>query len=163
TVRRAETALLWVLVLGLGFSITLAQTTLALLGLCWLVRLREPGRWAFLRFPLLGPSIAFVALTLVAALASARPGASLVASKNLLLIGAFYLVLHKLDDLDRAERFHSVLSVTLAVVAVWGIAQVTLCPKDPGWISLMSRFFKRCDRAHAFYSIYMTLAGVLSV
>ncbi len=163
TVRHAEIALLWVFVVSLGVSITVAQTALALLGLCWLVRLREPGRWQALRFPLFAPCIALVVLTLVAALASSRPGASLVASKSLLLIGTFYLVLHALDSPTEALRLHSLFSIVLMGVAILGIVQVGLCPKDPGWIPVMSRFFKRCDRAHAFYSIYMTLAGVLSV
>ena len=163
TVRHAETALLWVLVLGLGFSITLAQTALGLLTLCWLARLREAGRWQSLRFPLIGPCIALTALTIAAALASARPGASLAASKNLLLVATFYLVLHALAGPAEAYRFHSLLSVMLACVSLLAIVQVGVCPQDPGWMPLASRFFKRCDRAHAFYSIYMTLAGVLSV
>jgi O-antigen ligase len=162
-VRHAETLLLATFVLGLGVSISLAQTALGLLALCWLLRLREPGRWRSLRFPLLAPFLALTALTLVAALASSRPTPSLFASKNLLLIATFYLVLHALDDPARALRFHSLLSMVLACVAVLGIFQVGFCPKDPGWIPIASRFFKRCDRAHAFYSIYMTLAGVLSI
>src|SRR6516164_7987585 len=97
-VRRAETLLLSTFVLGLGVSITLAQTALGLLAVCWVLRLREPGRWRSLRFPLLTPFLALTALTLVAALASSRPTASLFASKNLLLIATFYLVLHALDD-----------------------------------------------------------------
>jgi putative inorganic carbon (HCO3(-)) transporter len=162
-VRRVETALLVVFVLGLGYSITLAQIALALLGLCWLARLREPGRWQSLRFPLLAPGLALAAVTILAALASARPGASLRDAKSLLLLGTFYLVLHAVDGPGRAHRFLTLLSLSLGSVAIWGILQVTLCPSDPGFLPLAARFFKRCDRAHAFYSIYMTLAGVLSL
>ncbi len=149
--------------LGLGYSITLAQVVLGLLALCWLARVREPGRWQSLRFPLLAPGVALAGVTVLAALASARPAASLLASKNLLLFAALYLVLHALDGPARAYRFLTFLSLTLASVSIFGILQVSLCPSDPGWIPLASRFFKRCDRAHAFYSIYMTLAGVLSL
>jgi hypothetical protein len=163
TVRHAETVLLSVFALGLGVSISLAQAALGVLGICWLLRLREPDRWRSLRFPLLAPFVTLAVLTLAAALASSRPTASLFASKNLLLITTFYLVLHALDDPARARRFHSLLSMVLACVAILGIVQVSFCPKDPGWIPIASRFFKRCDRAHAFYSIYMTLAGVLSI
>jgi O-antigen ligase len=158
-----ETALLGAFVLGLGYSITLAQVVLGLLALCWLARLREPGRWQSLRFPLLAPGVALAGVTILAALASARPAASLRVSKNLLLFATLYLVLHALDGATRAYRFLTCLSLTLASVSIVGILQVSVCPSDPGWIPLASRFFKRCDRAHAFYSIYMTLAGVLSL
>src|SRR5262249_17690921 len=92
SIRRVESFLLWPFVLGpfvlgpfvlgLGFSITLAQVSLSLLALCWLARLTEPGRWQSLRFPLLAPCVALALVTIIAALASARPGASLVASEG---------------------------------------------------------------------------------
>src|SRR5262249_56176843 len=92
-----------------------------------------------------------------------RVGASLGASKNLLLLATICLVLHALDGPTPAFRFLSLLSLTLGSVSIYGIVQVVFCPSDPGWMPLLSRFFKRCDRAHAFYSIYMPLPAVLSV
>jgi hypothetical protein len=86
TVERVEAALLWVLILGLGFSITLAEVTLGLLALCWVARLREPGRRRSLPFPLLAPCVALACATVLAALTSARPRGSLAVSKNLLLL-----------------------------------------------------------------------------
>ncbi|HXJ79700.1 MAG TPA: O-antigen ligase family protein [Candidatus Methylomirabilis sp.] len=163
TARRVETPLLGAFVLGLGFSITLAEIVLGLLALCWLARLGEPGRWRSLRFPLLVPCVALAGVSVAAALGSARPAASIFVSKNLLLLATIYLVLHALDGPAQAFRFLSFLSVTLAAVSALAVVQVIVCPSDPGWLPLASRFFRRCDRAHAFYSIYMTLAGVLSV
>ncbi len=162
-VRRLEGASLWIFILGLGFSISLAQVALGLLALCWAAQLADPERRRSLRFPLLAPCAALAGATVVSALVSPRPVASLTASKSLLLLGAFYLVLHGLRGSRGAFQFLSLLSLTLASVSLYGIVQVMFCPSDPGWIPLVSRFFRRCDRAHAFYSIYMTLAGVLSV
>lgn len=162
-VRRLEPVLLWGFLLGLGVSISLAQLALGALAVCWLLRLGERGRRARLAFPLLAPILAFAAATVLSALASARPLASLAASKDLLLLATVYLILHALPGPGPAARFLSRLFLILAVVSVLAIVQVTACPHDPGWIPLAARFFKRCDRAHAFYSIYVTLAGVLSV
>src|SRR5262249_13774260 len=126
-------------------------------------RLLEPGRWQSLRFPLLTPAVALIGVTIVTAGVSARPAASLVATKPLLLVATLYLVLHALRGPAQAFRLLSLLSLTLATVSICAIVQVLVCPRDPGWARVASRFFKRCDRAHAFYSIYMTLAGVLSI
>jgi putative inorganic carbon (HCO3(-)) transporter len=162
-VRGLEAAFLWVLLLGLGFSISLAELALAMLALCWAVRLWEPGRWSSLRFPLVAPVLAFSVATLLSALASPRPLLGVLHSKSLLLFATFYLLLHGLERPGAAFRFLSLLSIELASVSIYGIVQVAFCPSDPGWIPLVARFFKHCARAHAFYSIYMTLAGVLSV
>ncbi|MBI3030800.1 MAG: O-antigen ligase family protein [Candidatus Rokubacteria bacterium] len=162
-VRWLEPALLWGFLLGLGVSISLAQLALGALAVSWLVRLGEPGRRDRLPFPLLAPMGAFAAATVLAALASARPVASLAGSKDLLLLATVYLILHTLPGPEAAARLLSRLLLILAVVSVMAIVQVMACPSDPGWIPLAARFFKRCDRAHAFYSIYVTLAGVLSV
>ncbi len=161
-VRRLESLVLWALLLGLGFSITVAEIALAFLALCWLLRLGEPGRRASLRFPLVAPALTFAGVSLLAAVASADPAGSLVtALKGLLLLAVFYLVLHALPNEAAAARFLGRLLAVLGIVGALAIAQVTACPSDPGWLPLAARFFKRCDRAHAFYSIYMTLAGVL--
>ena len=80
-VRRLEPALLWGFLLGLGVSISLAQLALGALAVSWLVRLGESARRERLVFPLVAPMGAFAAATVLSALASARPLASLTASK----------------------------------------------------------------------------------
>jgi O-antigen ligase len=116
-----------------------------------------------LRWPLLGPLLTFAAWTLITALASGRPLASLTASKSLLVLGTFYVVLNTLPDAAAARRFTTVLFALIAVVAGLAIAQVWGCPATPPAWPLLGRFLRKCTRAHAFYSIYMTLAGVLTL
>jgi len=162
-VRRLERALIWVLVFGLGFSITLTEASLGALALCWFARLRERGRWRSLSFPLLAPCLALAAATIVAALASARPVASLTSGKDLLRLAAIYLVLHAVENTRGAFRFLSLLTASFGAASTFAIAQGIFCPRQPSWFPLLARYFERCDRVHAFFSIYMTLAGVLSV
>ena len=85
-------AVLGAFVVGLGTSITLSQSTLALLTLLWLWRLRDPGARAAARGPLWQPVLAFSAVSLVSALASGHPIAALGASKGLLLVAALYVI-----------------------------------------------------------------------
>ena len=153
--------LLAAFVVGLGLSITLSETALALLTVLWLVRLRTPAGRAEARWPLWRPVAVFSAVTLVSALASGHPGESLVASKGLLLVAALYVTAAMLHDAADADRFLTGLILVLTVAAVIGLLQVGVCPgpaapeRTPRWL------YHRCDRAHGFFSIYMTLAGVL--
>jgi O-antigen ligase len=152
--------LLGAFLLGLAVSITLAQTALALLAARWLWRLAT-GR-ARHPWPLGLPFLAFAAASLLAAALSPRPLESLVASKGLLLIAAFYVVLDALPDLEAADRFLMALLALGAAIALIGVLQVALCP----WLvsfPALGRVARKCHRAHAFYSIYMTLAGVLGL
>jgi O-antigen ligase len=148
-------------VVGLGLSITLSQSALALLTLLTLVGLREPAARAAARWPLWPPVAAFSAATLLSALASGHAGDALVASKGLLLVAALYVTAAMLRDVEAADRFLAGLTVVLAVGAATGLVQVAVCPgpgvpeRPPRWL------YHRCDRAHGFFSIYMTLAGVL--
>src|SRR5205814_6010249 len=84
--------LLVALVLGLAASITLSETTLVVLALLLLFG-RRPARAPGPGWPLRAPIAAFAAWTLVAALASSPPLESLAASKGLLTLGPFYVVL----------------------------------------------------------------------
>jgi len=157
--------LLVALVLGLAASITLSETTLVVLAL-WLLFGRRPARAApGPGWPLRAPMAAFAAWTLVAALASSRPLESLAASKGLLTLGAFYVVLHALPDRRAAGRFADGLFVAVSVVALLSLVQVGFCPPE-GTVSgdggLTRLLFHKCARARGFFSIYMTLAGVLS-
>jgi O-antigen ligase len=157
--------LLVALVLGLAASITLSETTLVVLAL-WLLSGGRPARAPGAGWPLRAPMAAFAAWTLVAALASPRPLESLAASKGLLTLGAFYVVLHALPDRRAAGRFAEGLFVAVAVVALLSLAQVSFCPPE-GTVSgdggLARLLFRKCARARGFFSIYMTLAGVLSL
>jgi O-antigen ligase len=155
--------LLAAFVAGLGLSITLAQTALALLTLHSLWRLRDPAERAAARWPLWSPVLAFSAVSLLSALLSGHPLTSLEASKGLLLAAALYVVADALRDPPAAGRFLFWLTLAATVAAVVGLLQVGLCPgpeapeASPRWL------YHGCGRAHGFFSIYMTLAGVLSL
>ena len=83
--------LLGAFVAGLGVSITLAETALALLALHLLWRLRDPAERAAARWPLWPPVLAFSAVTILSALLSGDPAASLESAKGLLLVAALYV------------------------------------------------------------------------
>jgi hypothetical protein len=161
------TALLGALVVGLAFSITLSELALAALA-ARLIWTGAVSRDAVRRWPLGWPLVSFAAWTLVAAALSAQPADSLRASKNLLVLATLWIVAASLPDVPSAERFVGALLVALVLVSLLGIVQVASCPPDGGYESpppypVIAVFFKKCRRAHAFYSIYMTLAGVLAV
>ena len=148
---------------GLGVSITLAETALALLTLHLLWRLRDPAERAAARWPLWPPVLAFSAVTILSALLSRHPVASLESAKGLLLVAALYVTADAVRDPVTAGRFLFGVTLAATVAAGIGLLQVGLCPgldapaAGPRWL------YHRCDRAHGFFSIYMTLAGVLSL
>jgi len=155
--------LLGAFVAGLGVSITLAETALALLTLHLLWRLRDPAARAAARWPLWPPVLAFSAVTILSALLSGSPAESLQSAKGLLLVAALYVTADAIRDPEAAGRLLFGLTLAATVAAVVGLLQVGLCPGSdspaggPRWL------YHRCDRAHGFFSIYMTLAGVLSL
>lgn len=118
-----------------------------------------------LSWPLLAPLAAFAAWTVVAALASARPMESLLGARGLLTLGAFYVVLYALPDTRGASRFATGLFVAVTAVALLSIVQVGFCPTGgtvpPDAAAPIRLLFRKCVRARGFFSIYMTLAGVL--
>ena len=147
---------------GLTVSITVSETmlvalTVVLAAECWWRR-SPPRDW-----PLAIPMLVFVAATLLAAAASGRPLDSLVSAKSLLTLGAFYVMVLALPGAAAAHRAFRVLAVAVGVVAAVSILQVSLCPAAPPAVPILGRFFRKCGRAHGFYGIYMTLAGVLSL
>jgi O-antigen ligase len=84
------------------------------------------------------------------------------------LIATFYVVLDAVRDSREIDRWMTIFLGLMAIVALIGVAQVGFCPAltaAPGLaaLPLVGRVFARCQRAHAFYSIYMTLAGVLTL
>ena len=155
--------LLGTFVAGLGVSITLAESALALLTLHFLWRLRDPAARAAARWPLWPPVLAFSAVSILSALLSGHSAASLEAAKGLLLVAALYVTADAVRDPEAARRFLFGLTLAATVAAVVGLLQVGLCPGSdapeagPRWL------YHRCGRAHGFFSIYMTLAGVLSL
>jgi O-antigen ligase len=160
-VARAQRVLLVVFAVGLGLSITLSQSALAALTALWLWRLRDPEVRRAQSWPLLAPCLGFAAVTLLSALLSGHAGASIPASKGLLLMAALYVTADALADAGDAERFLTILAVVAMIGAAIGLLQVSVCPTSardtgsPAWL------YHRCYRARGTFSIYMTLAGIL--
>ncbi|HSE04356.1 MAG TPA: O-antigen ligase family protein [Methylomirabilota bacterium] len=155
--------LLGTFVAGLGVSITLAQTALALLTLHLLWRLRDPAARTAARWPLWPPVAAFSAVSILSALLSGHPAESLEAAKGLLLVAALYVIADAVRDPEAAGRFLFGLTLATTVAATVGLLQVGLCPPPGTPVTGPRWLYHRCDRAHGFFSIYMTLAGVLSL
>jgi O-antigen ligase len=156
-------ALFGAFVLGLGLSITLSETALAVLTLLWLWRLRGSEARAAARWPLWQPVLAFSAVSLVSALASGHPITALGACKGLLLVSALYVTADVLSGPADGHRFLSALLVVVTVAAVVGLLQTVTCPGPAADYGSPAWLFRRCARARGFFSIYMTLAGVLSL
>jgi len=155
--------LLVAFVVGLCCSITLCEGALILLTLLWLWRLCDPAVRAAQTWPLGRPVLAFAAATLLSAFASGHVAASLAASKGLLLMAALYVTADALEDAADGDRFVSWLGLAAAGAALASLVQVLACPSPEPAHRLARWFFHRCDRARGFFSIYMTLAGVLSI
>jgi O-antigen ligase len=155
--ERARTWTLIALTLGLALSITLAELAYGVLAVLVLAsgRARRP--------PLLVPIVAFMAWTAVSALASPRPLESLVQGRGVLWLVAVWVVAAALDDAREAHRFATGLFIAVSAVAVLAIVQVAACPAIPPDVPGLARFFRKCSRARGFFSIYMTLAGVLTI
>ena len=156
--------LLLPLTAGLAASITLSEATLVVLAFVLVFGPRAARPRA--AWPLIGPFIAFAVWTLVTAVASVRPGESLLASRGLLTLGAFYVVLHAVPDTRAAGRFANGLLLAVAIVALLSIVQVGFCPPDgtlESGSAAVRLLMRKCARARGFFSIYMTLAGVLTL
>ena len=150
-------------ILGLGLSITLSETALVLLTLLWLWRLRDPQARAAAPWPLWQPVLAFSAVTLASALAAGHPAAALGACKGLLLVAALYVTADALAGPEAGLRFLSALLVVVAVAAAVGVLQTVACPGPAPDYGFPAWLYHRCYRARGFFSIYMTLAGVLNL
>ena len=153
----ARVVLLVALVVGLLASISLSQIALAGLTV-WVLVARWAGCLTRLRAPLLGPVLAFAAWTVVAAVASERPLESLVSAKGLLNLAAIFVLASALSEPPLTRRFARWLLAGLGVVALVGLVQVAACPGVDA-----TGILRKCTRARAFYSIYMTLGGVLAL
>lgn len=160
-------ALLATFVVGLACSITLSEVALLCLTLLWLWRLRSVEVRRAQAWPLWQPVVAFAGATILSVLASGHAAASLAASKGLLLTAALYVTADALEDARDGDRFLSWLALAAAGAALAGLVQILACPTHDRALEpaggLARWFFHRCDRARAFFSIYMTLAGVLNI
>ena len=163
---RLRDGLLVALVVGLALSISLSEATLAALAV-WLVWTRRVPPMSRAQWPLLAPLLAFSGWSIVVAAVSAAPAESLAATKTLLPLATLWIVFNTLDDASSARRFVSWFLWAVAFVALVSIVQVATCTParfdaaDPALPSTLRRVLGKCRRAHGFYSIYMTLAGVL--
>src|SRR5262245_52327972 len=97
-------ALFPIFVIGLACSITLSESTLAVLTALWLWRLRDPvvrrdQPWSLGVF-----IVIFGAATLLSALASDMPGRSLLTARGTLTAFAFFVTADNLRGTDRIER-----------------------------------------------------------
>ena len=153
------------LVVGLAVSISLAQIALGALAV-WMLLARATGLLERLRWPLLPPIAAFAGWSVVAALASDHPAAALWELKNLLTLGAVFVIVNALPAPADARRFARWLLVGLFGAAILGIVQVAMCPGPEAAgtsTAVVGKFLRKCTRARGFYSIYMTLAGVVAM
>jgi len=161
----ARTVLLGALVFGLALSISVSQIALGALAV-WVLVARRVGRIPPLQAPLLIPIAAFAVWSLVAALASERPLESFYNTKHLLNLAALFVLVNALPDAATARRFATWLLIAVTGTAVLAIVQVAACPGPEATAStwaLVGKLLRKCGRARGFYSIYMTLGGVLAM
>lgn len=152
-----------VFVIGLASSITLSETALAVLTALWLWRLRDPGARREQPWVLGVPIALLFLVTIVSALASDVPGRSLFDARGLLTAFAFFVTADALRNTDRIERFLSLLAILGAMLGVVAVFQVLTCPTPRPTLWPFSWFYAGCARARGPFSIYMTLAGVLTM
>lgn len=160
----ARAVLLGALVFGLALSISVSQIALGALA-AWVLVARRAGRIPPLQAPLLVPIAAFAAWSLVAALASERPLESFYESKHLLNLAALFVLVNALDAAT-ARRFAIWLLLAVTGTAALAIVQVAACPGPEATApasALVGKLLRKCARARGFYSIYMTLGGVLAM
>lgn len=148
------------LALGLAASISLSGIALAVLAIGALAVALARGGRELRQLPLLWPIAAFLVWTLLTAVASARPIDALREAKSVLWLASIWAVMFAFSDRVAVHRWFRLLCVCAAVVAALSIVQVAFCPPTPPAWPVVGRFFRKCDRAHGFFSIYMTLAGV---
>jgi O-antigen ligase len=150
-------------IVGLATSISLSEAALAVLTVRWVWRLRGAEARERVPWPLVPPLVAWAAVSVLSALLSGAPGASLWHTKDVFLVAALFVTADLLPDAEGADRFLSALAFALAVVSVVALVKVAACPGPTPRGGLEGWFFHRCDRARGFFHIYMTLAGVLTL
>lgn len=167
---RITEGLLLAFTLALAFSITFSQILLALVVARWGWKLRDPAVRRQTRLPLLAPFAAFFLITLLSAVLSTAPWRALRQSDALLLILVFFTAVNLVESRAHLQRLLLALAAAIAVVALHGVLQAAICTAVgpvPPWAAWLLRVKpSACGvtvpfRAKGFYSIYMTLGGVL--
>src|SRR5262249_30336618 len=129
----------------------------------WLWRLLDVEVRRSQRWPLWQPVVAFAGATFLSAFVSGHVVASLAVASAIFVAITLYVIADAVDDADEADRLVSWIAVAAGFAALVGLIQYSTCPPQEPAARLARWFFHRCDRARAFYSIYMTLAGVLTM
>jgi putative inorganic carbon (HCO3(-)) transporter len=113
--------------------------------------------------PLTPPFLTYAALTLLSATFSGNPGWSFWIARDLLRIGAFYVVLLCTRDSRHAVRLWQAFVATLSLMATYGLGQAYLCGTRPAFmpIAWVSEICTHAQRVRGPFSIYMTFGGVL--
>jgi O-antigen ligase len=158
---RVRDGLLAAYVVGLALSITVAETALVLLAIRWLVRLvsgrARPG------WPLAWPIAAFAIVSLAAGALAARPADGVWNARFVVLLASIWILRDAWPDAVRARRDFLLLLGMMALISLVGLVQVGYCAELAPWTPVLGGVAAKCHRAHAFYSIYMTMGGVLAV
>src|SRR4029453_7391208 len=87
---------------------------------------------------------------------------SLVHARGLLAAFAFFVTADALRSIDRIERFLSLFVILGAILGLVALLQVLTCPTPAPTMWPFRWFYSGCGRARGPFSIYMTLAGVLT-
>ena len=147
---------------AMACSISVSEGLLAVL--CVLVLASSRSALGSLRrHPLTPPFLTFAALTLLSATFSGNPGWSFWIARDLLRIATFYVVLLCTRGSRHAVRLWQAFSVTLSLMATYGLVQAYLCSMRPASVSMawLSEICTHAQRVRGPFSIYMTFGGVL--
>jgi O-antigen ligase len=157
---RLRRLLLGLFIVGLCGSVSIAELALSALVLRFGWRLAT-GRTRGDGWPLALPILAWIGAAALSALRSPRPLESLAALEGFHLFVTLWVILDALTGVDDADGFVAGLLGVLALVSVLAIVQVGACQRLKPWAAMLGRLADNCDRAHGFFSIFMTFAGVL--
>ena len=131
------------------FSISIAESALALSAACWGWALWQEDGWRRVQLPLITPFLLFAAITIASVFVSVDRGRSLIGLRSLLLIVIFYLA----ANVVTSERVARILLAGLLTSA----AAASL-------VGLSASYARGIGyRVRGTLSIYMTLAGILAV
>ena len=78
-------------------------------------------------------------------------------------MAALYVTADALDDVAQRGAVPHLLSAVAAIAAVIGLLQVAVCPGPAPDTGTPAWLYHRCHRARGPFSIYMTLAGILTL
>lgn len=131
------------------FSITVAQSGLALAAACYGWALWQENGWRHVRLPLIAPFLLFAAITIASVFVSVDRGRSVLGLKSLLLVVAFYLAANVVTSESAARVLLGGFLASAALSSLVGLS--ASYTRGIGY------------RVRSTLSIYMTLAGILAV